>query len=140
MPKKSASARSGAQRKARAQKSIELVRPAAILDEQPSEAEESESSEKPVATPAKAKAAATSVEERPAEQEKATSTAPKGSAAARLAARRQASQRAHQRNAATLITPEHFAYVQRDLVTIAILAVVMIAIILVSYYFIVIRA
>jgi hypothetical protein len=140
MPKKSASARSGAQRKAKAQKRIELVRPASILDEQQSDPEESESTEKPVVAPAKAKVAATIVEERPAEQEKETSTAPKGSAAARLAARRQASQRAHQRNAATLITPEHFAYVRRDLITISVLAVVMITIILVSYYFLVIRA
>jgi hypothetical protein len=140
MPKKSASARSGAQRKPKAQKSIELVRPASVLDEQSSEPEESESTEKPVVAPVKAKATATIVEERPAEQEKTVSTAPKGSAAARLAARRQASQRAHQRNAATLITPEHFSYVRRDLITIAILAAVMITLILVSYYFLVVRA
>jgi hypothetical protein len=138
MPKKSASARSGAQRKPKAQKSIELVRPASVLDEQPSESEV-ESTEKPVAASARV-AAATTVEERPAEQEKTVSTAPKGSAAARLAARRQATQRAHQRNAATLITPEHFSYVRRDLITIAILAVLMITIILVSYYFLVVRA
>ncbi len=139
MPKKSASARSGAQRKPKAQKSIELVRPASVLDEEQSEPE-SESTEKPAIAPVRVATAATTVEERPAEQEKAASTAPKGSASARLAARRQATQRAHQRNAATLITPEHFAYVRRDLVTIAVLAVVMIAIILVSYYFLVIRA
>ncbi len=135
MPKKSASAHSGAQRKLKAQKSIELVRPASVLDEQ-----QSESTERPEVAPARVTAAATTVEERPTEQEKTASTAPKGSAAARLAARRQAAQKAHQRNAATLITPEHFAYVRRDLVTIAILAVVMITIILVSYYFLVVRA
>jgi hypothetical protein len=139
MPKKSASARSGAQRKPKAQKSIELVRTASVLDEEQSEPE-SESTEKPAIAPARVATAATTVEERPVEQEKPTSTAPKGSASARLAARRQATQRAHQRNAATLITPEHFAYVRRDLVTIAVLAVVMITIILVSYYFLVVRA
>ena len=139
MPKKSAAARSGAQRKPKAQKSIELVRPASDLDEEQSELE-SESTEKPAVAPARVATAVTTVEERPVEQEKPTSTAPKGSASARLAARRQATQRSHQRNAATLITPEHFAYVRRDLVTIAVLAVVMITIILVSYYFLVVRA
>jgi hypothetical protein len=139
MPKKSASARSGAQRKPKAQKSVELVRPASVLDEEQSEPE-SESTEKPAIAPARVATATTTVEERPVEQEKTASTAPKGSASARLAARRQATQRAHQRNAATLITPEHFAYVRRDLVTIAVLAVVMITIILVSYYLLVVRA
>ena len=139
MPKKSASARNGAQRKPKAQKSIELVRPASILEEQPSE-NKSTTVEKPAAAPARVATAATTVEERPGEQGKAATTAPKGSAAAKLAARRQAAQRTHQRNAATLITPEHFAYVRRDLITIAVLAVVMITIILVSYYFIVIKA
>src|SRR5439155_20187609 len=57
-----------------------------------------------------------------------------GSAATRLAARRQASQRSQQRSAAALITPEHFAYVRKDLITIAILASVMFAAIIILYF------
>jgi hypothetical protein len=130
MPKKSASARSGAQRKPKAQKSIELVRPTSVIDEQRPEEEEE----------TKTTATTTAVMEQAAEREKASSTAPKGSAAAKLAARRQAAAQKAQRNAAILITPEHFAYVQKDLITVAILAVIMIAIIIGSYYFLIIRA
>lgn len=53
---------------------------------------------------------------------------PKGSAAARLAARRNGAQR-HVRTAA-LITPEHYSYVRRDLLFIAILAVIMFMVII----------
>jgi hypothetical protein len=131
MPKKSASARSGAQRKPKAQKSIELVRPTSVIDEQRSEEEEE----------TKTTTTTTAVMEQATEQEKAASTAPsKGSAAAKLAARRQAAANKAQRNAAVLITPEHFSYVQKDLITVAILAVIMIAIIIGSYYFLVVRA
>jgi hypothetical protein len=131
MPKKSASARSGAQRKPKAQKSIELVRPTSVIDEQRSEEEEE----------TKTTTTTTAVMEQATEQEKAVSTAPsKGSAAAKLAARRQAAANKAQRNAAVLITPEHFSYVQKDLITVAILAVIMIAIIIGSYYFLVVRA
>jgi hypothetical protein len=56
------------------------------------------------------------------------------SASARLAARRQATLKAQQRVGATLITPEHFSYVRRDLITIAILACVMFIAIIVLYY------
>lgn len=59
--------------------------------------------------------------------------APK-SASARLAARRQATLKAQQRAGAALITPEHFSYVRRDLITIAILACVMFIAIVVLYY------
>lgn len=59
--------------------------------------------------------------------------APK-SASARLAARRQATLKAQQRAGASLITPEHFSYVRRDLVTIAVLACVMFIAIIVLYY------
>jgi hypothetical protein len=140
MPKKSA-ARSGAQRKPKAQKSIELVRPTSIADEERSEAEAEKQEVK--AAPASVATATNAEKERsaePVEQAKAGSTSPKGSAAARLAAQRVARQKAQQRSAATLITPEHFAYVQRDLITVAVLAVVMIAIILISYYMLVVRA
>jgi hypothetical protein len=59
--------------------------------------------------------------------------APK-SASARLAARRQATLKAQQRAGASLITPEHFSYVRRDLITIAILACIMFIAIIVLYF------
>jgi hypothetical protein len=59
-----------------------------------------------------------------------SATASKGTAASRLAARRQAVQKTQQRAAATLITAEHYAYVRRDLVLIAILAFIMFAVII----------
>ena len=62
------------------------------------------------------------------------STPPKGSAAARLAARRQANQKAQQRAAASLITAEHFVYVRKDLRFIAILAVIMFSAIIILHF------
>ncbi|HEX4203753.1 MAG TPA: hypothetical protein VHZ51_06075 [Ktedonobacteraceae bacterium] len=60
--------------------------------------------------------------------------APKASSAsARMAARRQGSQRMQQRHAASLITAEHFSYVKRDLKFIAALAIIMIVAIIVLY-------
>lgn len=59
--------------------------------------------------------------------------APKGSASARLAARRQ-NQRSQQRIAPTLITAEHYAYVRKDLIYIAILAVLMFATIIILHF------
>ncbi|HVB60539.1 MAG TPA: hypothetical protein VNE61_05020 [Ktedonobacteraceae bacterium] len=59
---------------------------------------------------------------------------PKGSAAARLAARRQATQRAQQKSGAALITPEHYAYVRRDLMVIAILAIIMFSVIIILHF------
>lgn len=56
------------------------------------------------------------------------------SASARMAARRQAVQKLQQRSAATLITSEHFAYVRKDLIKIAIFAVLMITAIIVLYF------
>ena len=58
---------------------------------------------------------------------------PAGSASARLAARRQAAQRMQQRAASTLITSEHFAYVRKDLMRIALFAVIMFTAIIVLY-------
>ena len=62
----------------------------------------------------------------------ATST--KGSASERLAARRQGTQKAQQRNAATLITAEHYSYVRRDLMFIAVLAIIMFIVLAVLYF------
>ena len=63
----------------------------------------------------------------------ATETAPKGSASARLAARRQAAQKT-QRVAPTLITAEHYSYVRKDLIYIAVLAILMFATIIVLHF------
>jgi len=75
---------------------------------------------------------ATSLE--PEKQEDSEAAMPKGSAAARMAARRRAAQKAQQRSAVSLITAEHFAYVRRDLITIAILACIMFTAIIVLYF------
>jgi hypothetical protein len=140
MPKRSSAARGGAQRqRPKAQKNVELVRPA--TSEPEPQAGES--------TPAAAMraATATATTEKAAEKaaateltqdkttEKTTTEAPKAnSASARLAARRQATQRAQQRNASNLITPEHFAYVRKDLIFIAVLATIMIVAIIILYF------
>ncbi len=84
-------------------------------------------------------------EETPAEGEEDTlvsaapsaavaSSAPKGSAAARIAARCQAGQRGSQRAATSLITPEHYAYVRKDLLFILILAIIMFAVIIILHF------
>lgn len=59
--------------------------------------------------------------------------APK-SAAARLAARRQAGQKSQQRTAVALITAEHYSYVRKDLLFIAILALIMFAAIIILHF------
>lgn len=61
------------------------------------------------------------------------STAPKGSASARLAARRQASQKSQARMT-TLITAEHYGYVRKELVFIAILALIMFSAIIILHF------
>lgn len=67
-----------------------------------------------------------------------TSVAPapsaKGSVSERQDARRQVSQKAQQRNAAALITAEHYSYVKRDLMFIGILALIMFIIIVILYF------
>ncbi len=59
-------------------------------------------------------------------------TVPKGSAATRLAANKTA-QRTKRSNA-TLITAEHYSYVRRDLIFIAVLAAIMFAALIVIYF------
>jgi hypothetical protein len=61
-------------------------------------------------------------------------TASQGSAATRLAARRQAAQKTPQRSSATLITPEHYSYVRKDLIFIAILALIMFSVIIILHF------
>jgi hypothetical protein len=74
----------------------------------------------------------------PAENEPSAVSAPavplatKGSASARLAARKNAQRT--QRNQASLITAEHYFYVRRDLIFIAILAAIMFAVIIILYF------
>jgi len=132
MPKKSSTARSGAQRnRPKTQKNIELVRP--VTESQEIEAEEQEV--EPTAASVSTATATTPVTPAaPVVQKEKTETA-RGSASERLAARRQAAQRAQQRSAATLVTAEHFSYVRRDLITIAVLAAIMFGIIIVLYFF-----
>ena len=64
----------------------------------------------------------------------AVTTVPKGSAAARLAARRQAAQKNQPRVANTLITAQHYSYVRRELITIAILALIMFSVIIILHF------
>ena len=151
MPKKTATARGGAQRnKPKAQKSFELVRPVSTVspdaDEQTQDAstnaEPAPTSVSTVEAPLETKQKeARRTESKSSEKSEMTpttngaaSTAPKGSAAARLATRRQAAHKSQQRAAATLITAEHYAYVRRDLVFIAILATIMFAAIIVLQF------
>jgi hypothetical protein len=153
MPKKTATTRGGTQRnkpRVKVQKSFELVRQ--VSDEQEPEQEqepEAESSAEPTAVSVSIMAAPEIKENKSKSKRVASSevkqsestssdtgtvTAPKGSAAARLAARRHGVQKAQQRAAAALITAEHYAYVRRDLVFIAILAVIMFSAIIVLHF------
>ena len=118
MPKKAATGRRRAQHnKPKTQKPFELVRP---------ERDVTEESSAPSAKVAVATQAETKIQER-------QNTPAPGSASARLAARRQAAQKLQQRSATTLITSEHFAYVRKDLIRIAVFAVIMFTAIIVLY-------
>jgi len=151
MPKKTVAARGGAQRnkpRVRVQKSIELVRQASDErgqergqeqeQETVSNAEPTAVSVSTVAAPeVKESKSSVTRETRQSEStnsDTAVAAAPKGSAAARFAARRQASQKAQQRNAAALITAEHYTYVRKDLVFIAILAAIMFSAIIILHF------
>lgn len=128
MPKKSSTARTGAQRnRPKAQKNIELVR--SVTESQ--EIEEEHVAESAASSVSTATATAPVA---PVSQKEKTETS-RGSASERLAARRQAAQRAQQRNAAMLVTPEHFSYVRKDLITIAVLAAIMFSVIIVLYFY-----
>lgn len=63
-----------------------------------------------------------------------TSTAPTGTVASRLAARRQSGQRGQQRGAAPLVVSEHYSYVRKDLVLIAIIAIVMFSVLIILHF------
>lgn len=138
MPKKTAHSRNTAQRnKPRAQKSIELVRQTSAEKEvevesspEPANAGATSTATSPApvyeSKSAKTVTAPTSVNEDESTKAFATHNA---SASERLAARRQAAQKA-QRSSVSLVTAEHYGYVRKDLIYIAILAIIMFAIII----------
>ncbi|MGH2493342.1 MAG: hypothetical protein ACRDIV_01425 [Ktedonobacteraceae bacterium] len=160
MPKKTASTRGGASRnKPKPQKNIQLVRPNADTtpavndnDRQDESSEEETSRATPTskstvastATVSKAEVATTKKSEKKSEVESEpapkanddidTSVANKGSAAARLAARRQNVLKQQVQRNTSLITSEHYAYVKRDLIYILILAVIMFSAIIVMHF------
>ena len=130
MPKKTARTRSSAQRnKPKAQKSVELVRQTSTQKEV-KVASSPEPTNGGVATStATTQTSVTESQDIKAPADTTTAPAPKTSASARLAARRQASQKA-QRAPAALITAEHYSYVRKDLIFIAVLAIIMFSIII----------
>ena len=173
MPKKTTTARGGAQRN-KPRKNIELVRPVAeqkgveaestvepvmqtvptvpakveetpvakrkaepvmrtvpAIPEKVEEASEAKSKVEPTSRPTPMK-----VEEPPVAKsaQSMSGTAPKGSASARLAARRQAAQKTQQRSSAPLISAENYDYVRNDLRFIAILALIMFATIIILHF------
>jgi len=160
MPKKAATARNSVQRnKAKTQKSFEVVRQNAesqelIEDEQlvevtPIDTPTPSAEVRPTKSARRAATRAsvatqeieTETEVAASEPEIETEIEPapiaptipaKGSASARLAARR--GQKLQPRTPATLVTSEHYAYVTRDLMIIAVLAVIMFIAIIVLYY------
>jgi hypothetical protein len=132
MAKKTANTRSAAQRnKPKTQKSVELVRQTSTKKEVEVDSSPEQASSGVVTSTAKAP---TSVTENGGTKTAVdTATAPKTSASARLAARRQAAQKT-QRSSATLITSEHYRYVRNDLIYIAILATIMFSILIVLFF------
>jgi hypothetical protein len=132
MAKKTAHSRSTAQRnKPKTQKSIELVHQTSTKKEVESESGlEEESNGVAIST---ATATTSDKEKEDTKSAGTTATAPKTSASARLAARRQVSQKT-QRSTVTLITAEHYRYVRNDLIYIAILAGIMFSILIVLFF------
>jgi hypothetical protein len=141
MPKRSPATRGATQHQK--QKSFELVRPETAIDSETSSTEvtkdvESEKSAVPAITSQskeKQVVEKNSTDTKESVPSSSNTTTAKASASARLAARRQATLRAQQqRSASAMITPEHFAYVKRDLALIGTLAVVFFATIIVLYF------
>jgi len=132
MAKKTAHSRSTAQRsKPKTQKSIELVRQTSNEKEV-----EYESNLEEAGNGVAISTATTTTSEIEKDESKtvaSTTSAPKTSASAHLAARRQSAQKT-QRSTATLITAEHYRYVRNDLIYIAILAAIMFSILIVLFF------
>ncbi|MGH2507195.1 MAG: hypothetical protein ACRDHZ_07260 [Ktedonobacteraceae bacterium] len=137
MPKKTANARSGAQRSKTRQKSFELVHP--ISDTKVLEtAENSEEAE--IDTSGKEEMETAEVkstqEKVPVAAVTATPTSAPStskSVASRMAARRQTALKA-QRAPANLIAAENYSYVRKDLIFILILAIIMFAAIIIMHF------
>ncbi len=130
MPKKTARTRSSSQRnKPKVQKSVELVRQTSTQKEVKVDSSPELTNGGVATSTATTQTSETESQGTKVAVDTATTPAPKTSASARLAARRQAAQKA-QRAPAALVTAEHYSYVRRDLITIAILAIVMFSIII----------
>ncbi|WP_376794454.1 hypothetical protein [Thermogemmatispora sp.] len=131
---KKAGARSGTRQKARAQKHVELVRQARQGEPGRVAPSESGSVTESKQHPSAAVAAQARPEERREQERPVPSAEPSRStsAASKLAARRQAGRTAAR--SAALVTPEHYAYVRRDLALIAILAAIMFATLIVLHF------
>jgi cobalamin biosynthesis Mg chelatase CobN len=161
MPKKAATARNSVQRnKAKAQKSFEVVRqnaegqelnedeqlaevtpidaPTPLAEVRPTKSARRAATRASVATQEVETETETAASETETDAELApiatiaTTIPAKGSASARMAARR--GQKLQQRTPATLVTSEHYAYVTRDLMIIAVLAMIMFIAIIVLYF------
>jgi len=145
MPKKTANSRGGAARnRPRPQKSVQLVRPASTEAESAIETDEEEvggAVATTTAAPAStAKKTARPVVEAPAPSVSSVSRiedeavqAPR-TASARMAARRQAAQKVQARQSPDLITAEHYSYVRKDLIFIAVLALLMLTTLIVLHF------
>jgi len=151
MPKKSTAARSSAQRnRPRTQKSFELVRPTRSEEQELETGTSTERAPVAVSTPLVAPVTTAvpvgTVESSDVQKERerkqstvstvsaTSSTASQRSTATRLAARRQEAQKMPQRSPAALITAEHYSYVRKDLIFIAILAVIMFSVIIILHF------
>ncbi len=155
MPKKAIPARTGVQRvNVKAQKSFELVRPVTESSKQEAEEIVEKSAEETSITTAgstastldalptvpkkRARASSVITEDAPVvpvapkKEAEAPVVATKGNASARLAARKNIQRT--QRSSAALITAEHYSYVRKDLIFIAVLATIMIAALAVLYF------
>jgi len=130
MPKKTARTRSSAQRnKPKAQKSVELVRQTSTQKEVKADSSPEPTNGGVATSTDTVQTSVTEGQATKAAVDTAAAPAPKTSASARLAARRQAAQKV-QRAPAALVTVEHYRYVRKDLITIAILAIIMFSIII----------
>jgi len=134
LAKKTAQTRRTAQRnKPKTQKSVELVHQTSTEKEIEVDIDSSPEQASNGVDTSTARTTTSEIENEGTKSVAATATAPKTSASARLAARRQASQKT-QRSAATLITAEHYRYVRNDLIYIAILAAIMFSILIVLFF------
>lgn len=97
------------------------------------EATASPKSDKPSAPKSEKAPAIKTVENELAEVVEEKVTAPRSTASERIAARRQTAQKAQQR-AVSLISAENYAYVRKDLIFIAILAIIMFSAIIILHF------